>query len=209
MRDVVKQAIQRELSGEDATKVVEISRQPAVPPTQERLSKMHGSATNVEQVADYPSAAWRMVPAIEQLAVQRRVTPNMLSAAQMYVTLRYLSEGNSAGIGRYDSHQEASPSWSRMNTTDERMKASKLFKGARLAAFGTLTKSGAWEVDEALVQAIEPILLGDAERSWTLEKVGGFLGTYAKRDTKSACGVQEIVAVLRRLRLFFRFSEDG
>jgi hypothetical protein len=209
VRDILKQAIRREMAGEDATKVVEISRVHAVPPTVERLDKIEAGAVAVEKVADYPSAAWRMVPAVEQLAIQRRVTPNMLNAAQLYVTLRYLSDGPSAGIGRYDSHQEASPSWSRTNTTDERMKASKMFKGARLAAFGTMDKSGQWVLDESLIQAIEPLLLGDAERSWTMEKVGGFLGSYRKRDTKSACGVTELTAVLRRLRLFFKFGEDG
>ena len=206
MKDVLKQAIKRELGTEDSTNVVEISRVPATPPTIERLEKLQN--TTLEKVADYPSAAWRMVPAIESLAVQRRITPNMLQAAKLYVTVSYLAKGRSAGIGRYDSHQEASPSWSRANTTDEQMKASKTFKSARLAAFGTQTISGAWEIDEALVQAVEPILLGDAERSWTMERVGGFLGTYAKRDAKSATGVQEVVAVLRRLRLFFRFGED-
>jgi len=208
MKDVLKQAINREMGGEDATKVVEISRQHAIPPTQDRLDKINGGTT-VEQVADYPSAAWRMVPAVEQLAIQRRVSPNMLQAAKLYVTLRYLADGPSAGIGRYDSHQEASPSWSRLNTTDERIKAAKMFKGARLAAFGTQTKSGEWMLDESLIQAIEPLLLGDPERSWTMEKVGGFLGSYSKRDTRSACGVTELIAVLRRLRLYFRMGEDS
>lgn len=208
MRDVLKAALRREMGGEDPVNVVEVSRIQAPPPTAERLDKI-GDATIVEKVADYPSAAYRMVPAVEQLAIQRRISPNMLQAAQLYVTLSYLQSGNSAGIGRYDSHQDASPSWSRMNTTDERLKAAKLFKGARLAAFGTQTKSGSWELDESLIQAIEPILLGDAERSWTMEKVGGFLGTYRKRDTKSATGTQEVVAVLRRLRLYFRMGEDG
>jgi hypothetical protein len=208
VKDILKQAIKRELSGEDATKVVEVSRTHAIPPTQDRLDKINGGTT-VEQVAEYPSAAWRMVPAVEQLAIQRRVSPNMLQAAKLYVTLRYLSDGPSAGIGRYDSHQEASPSWSRLNTTDERIKAAKMFKGARLAAFGTQDKSGQWVVDEALVQSIEPLLLADPDRSWTFERIGGFLGSYSKRDTKSACGVTELIAVLRRLRLFFRMGEDG
>jgi hypothetical protein len=208
VRDVLKQALRREMAGEDATKVVEVSRVHAVAPTSERLDKLGGSTT-VEKVADCPSAAWRMVPVVEQLAVQRRVSPNMLEAAKLYVTLSYLSAGPSAGIGRYDSHQEASPSWSRANTTDERLKASKLFKGARLAAFGTQDKSGQWVLDELLVQAIEPLLLGDPERSWTMERVGGFLGSYRKRDTKSACGVTELTAVLRRLRLFFKMGDDG
>lgn len=208
MKDVIKQALKREMAGEDPVKVLEVSRQHAVAPTAERLQKLRGSSTGVEKVADFPSAAWRMIPVVESLAVQKRVTPNMLQAAQFYVTLRYLMEGRSSGIGRYGDFQEASPSWSRVNTTDEKMKAAKLFKGAQLAAFGTQTKSGEWVIDEALRQAVEPILLGDPEKSWPFEKIGGFLGTYRKRDTKSATGVQEIVAVLRRLRLFFRFNED-
>jgi hypothetical protein len=208
MKDILKAALNREMGGEDATKVVEISRNHAIPPTQDRLAKINGG-TSVEQVAEFPSAAWRMVPAVEQLAIQRRVSPNMLQAAKLYVTLSYLAAGPSAGIGRYDSHQEASPSWSRLNTTDERIKAAKMFKGARLAAFGTQTKSGAWELDEALVQAIEPLLLADPDRSWTFEKIGAFLGSYNKRDTKSAVGVTELIAVLRRLRLYFRMGEDG
>lgn len=208
MKDVIKQALKREMAGEDPVKVLEISREHSVAPTSERLEKIRGSATSVEKVADFPSAPWRMVTMIESLANQKRITPNMLQAAQFYVTLRYLMEGRSAGIGRYGDFQEASPSWSRINTTEEKMKAAKLFKGAQLAAFGTQTKSGEWVLDEALRQAVEPILLGDVEKSWPLEKIGGFLGTYRKRDTKSATGVQEIVAVLRRLRLFFRFNAD-
>lgn len=208
MKDVLKSAIKRELGEEDSNNVVEITRIPAIPPTIERLEQIRGSGTTVQKVADYPSAAWRMVPAIEQLAIQRRVTPNMLQAAKLYVTLSYLSEGRSVGIGRYDSHQEASPSWSRTNTTDEQMKAAKAFKGARLAAFGTQTINGAWELDESLIQAVEPILLGDADKAWTMERVGGFLGSYRKRDARSATGVQEVIAVLRRLRLYFRYGDD-
>jgi len=208
MKDVVKRAIRREQAGEDPVNVVEVSRTQAEPPTPERLAHMKGSSTAMEKVADYPSAAWRMVPAIEQLAVQRRVTPNMLESAKLYVTLHYISQGRSHGIGRYGDYQEASPSWSRANTTDEQIKASKLFKAARLAAFGTQSKSGEWLLDEALVQAVEPLLLGDTDRAWTFERIGGWLGSYRKRDARSACGVQEIIAVLRRLRLFFRFGED-
>lgn len=206
--DVIKIAIRREIGGEDQMRVLEPTREHAVAPTHDRLKKLRQSSSSVLKVAEHPSAAWRIVPIIENLATQKRITPNQLESARMYSALHYISNGRSSGVSRYGEYGDASCAWSRMNTSDEQVAAHKLFRNARLAAFGTLTRDGSWGWDEGLIQAIEPLLLGESDRSWNLEKIGGFLGSYKKKDTRSATGVQEIVAVLRRLRLYFRFNDD-
>lgn len=208
MSDVIKIALRREIGGEDQMRVLEPNREQAIAPTMNRLSKMLGSSTTVVKIAEFPSAPFRIVPIIESLAIEKRVTPNQLESARMYAALASIALGRSQGVSRYGEYGESSPAWTRANTSDEQLQANRLFEKARYAAFGTLASNATWVLDETLIQAVEPLLLGDTDKSWNLERIGGFLGTYKNRATRSALGVQEIVAVLRRLRLFFRFNDD-
>lgn len=207
MANVIKIALKREIGGDDQIRVYERGEH-AIPPTTQRLDKMVSSATTVVKIAEMSSAPYRIVPLIESLAIEKRVTPNQLESARMYAALYSIALGRSQGVSRYGEYGEASPAWERANTSDEQLQANDLFKRARLAAFGTLTSNHQWALDEALVQAVEPILLGELDKSWNLERIGAYLGSYKNRSTRSALGVQEIVAVLRRLRLFFRFGDD-
>lgn len=195
-------AIERELHGEDRP-LFDARGEPAVllPPEQQSKIKQQ-----LVRVAEHLAAAQRIVPRIEEMQRKGLVTMSLVNAGRHYAVLAYLADGPSTGVGRYGDYQPGAPAWNRNGTTDERMRARALFDRARAAAFSVRDKHGEIVYDEQLRQAVEPVILGDAA-AWTPSEVGRWLSGYTSRNGANAAGVTEVVAVLRRLRLFFRLSE--
>lgn len=195
---------QRELGGsDDAMRIM--SRDAAIPPTPERQAKL---ALQIARVAhQLSSSPHRIIPRVEELGAQKRVTPSMVMAAKYYMMLAVVADGPSVGVMRYGDGSGSSPAYGRTLTSDERLTARRVFDAARRAAFGMKDIAGREVFDEAARHVLEPILLGD-DLSKTMTEVGEFLSSYRGKDGKSVSGTTELVAVLRRLRTFFGMGGD-
>ena len=177
---------------------------PALRPTPEREAKL---ALQLAVIAQQLGAPERIIPRVEDLGAQKRITPNMVMAAKYYMMLAVVADGPTVGVGQYGGGGMSSPAYGRTLTSDERLVARRVFTAARRAAFGMKDISGREVFDEAARHVLEPILLGD-DMSKTMSEVGAFLSTYKGRDGKSVSGTTEVAAVLRRLRTFFGMGDD-
>lgn len=193
----------REFGGKDDA-LRQMSHEAAIKPTRERLARI---TVEILQVAKYRASAHKIVPRVEDLGAQRRISPNMVRAAQYYMMLAYVADGPSIGVGRYGDGENGSPAYGRSLTSDERLIARRVFEAARRAAFGVKDITGREVFDEAARFVLEPILLGD-ETSRSMTQVGEFLSTYQGENGRSVSGTTEVVAVLRRLRAFFGMGDD-
>ena len=181
-----------------------LAKDAAVPPTPEREAKL---ALQIARIAEHLSSPHRIVPRVEDLGIQKRISPNMVTAAKYYMMLAFVADGPSSGVGRYGDNGASSPAYGRTLTSDERLVARRAFKAARRAAFGMRDISGREVFDEAAMFILEPILLGD-DLSKSMSEVGEFLSSYRGRDGKQISGTTELAAVLRRLRTFFCMADD-
>ena len=202
IRDVLKRATERELHGEDQP-LFDHRGDPAIllPPEQQKRLR-----NQLVRVAEHLAAAQRIVPQIEGMQGKGLVTMSLVNAGRYYAVLAFMADGPSVGIGRYGDFQAGQPAWDRNGTTDERLRARAMFEKARAAAFAIRDRSNVWVVDEQLRHAVEPVILGDAA-AWAPGQIGQWLSGYTSRNGINAAGVTEIVAVLRRLRLFFGIDE--
>lgn len=196
-------ALRRELAGPEQQHQRHVG--PALGPTPELQKRVR---VKLAKVAEHLAAQHRIVPRIEEPAAAKKFTPNMIQAARYYACLAFIADGPSVGVSRYGDWEQASPAWSRAHTTDERLQARALFEKARFAAFGLIDRSGDKVLNDQVRHAIEPVLLGD-DQCLTFGQIGEWLSTYESRKGNSAAGTQEVVAVLRRLRDFFRLGDDG
>lgn len=202
MSRAVDRRIEHELGGSD--EAVERHVGPAIGPTPERIAKLK---VPLRRISAQMTSESRIIPRLEELRGQGRITENMLAAARYYAALAFVADGPSQGIGRYGDWQQASPNWQRMITSDERMLARRMFDAARKAAFGLRDRDGEWTFDELARHAIEPLILGD-DQAMTMGDLGRHLTPYRSRSGASAAGTAEVGQVLRRLRLFFRLADD-
>jgi hypothetical protein len=164
------------------------------------------SPLDLQAGLEHLAAAQRIVPQIEGMQGKGLVTMSLVNAGRYYAVLAFMADGPSVGIGRYGDFQAGQPAWDRNGTTDERLRARAMFEKARAAAFAIRDRSNVWVVDEQLRHAVEPVILGDAA-AWAPGQIGQWLSGYTSRNGINAAGVTEIVAVLRRLRLFFGIDE--
>ena len=193
----------RELGGSDDA-LRQMSRTAAIQATPERQAKI---ALQIARVAQHLAAPSRIIPRVEDLGAQRRISPNMVMAAKYYMMLAVVADGPSVGVGQYGASSGSSPAYGRTLSSDERMIARRVFDAARMAAFGMKDIRGRAVFDEAARHVLEPILLGD-DLSKTMTEVGSFLSTYSGRDGRSVSGTTELTAILRRLRTFFGMGDD-
>ena len=199
---VVDGAMRRELASPDGD--MPTHRDVALAPTPELRAKLK---VDLQRIVAQLSSAHRIVPRIEEATFANRVSANMVMAAKYYACLAFLADGPSGG-SRYGDWEQALPVWSRNITTEQRHQCRWVFDKARFAAFGVIDRFGKPTINDQVRDTIEPILLGDA-MCYTFDEVGNLLSTYRNKDSKFAAGKQEVVAVLRRLRDFFRLSDDS
>jgi hypothetical protein len=199
----LERGIKKQLHGEDQP-LFDSRGQPASLLPHEQAKKIN---LQLMRVAEHLAAPQRIVPRIEELQKKGLITMSLVNAGRYYAVLAFMADGPSVGVGRYGDFQPGQPAWDRNGTTDERMRARALFNEARKAAFSIRDKNNAWVYDEQLRHAVEPIILGDAA-GWTPAEVGRWLSGYTSRNGANAAGVTEVVAVLRRLRLFFALGEE-
>lgn len=199
---VLRRAIDRQLSGEDAP-LFDSRGAPAIAPTPEAAARIRAQLI---KVADHLAAAHRFVPILEDLQQKKLITTSLIIAGRHYAVLAFVADGPSVGVANYGDRIESDPH-NRSLTTDERLRARELLKLARYAAFGVRNRNFEWEIDQALRDSVEPVILGDAA-AWAPGEIGKYLSGYKARDMARAAGVTEIVAVLRRLRSFFMIGDD-
>jgi hypothetical protein len=204
MSRTIDKGVRRELHGEDKP-LFDHRGEPAIllPPEQQQKLKH----LQLARVAEHLAAAQRIVPRIEELQKKGLITMSLVNAGRYYAVLAYMADGPSVGVSSYGDYQQGAPAWARSGTSDEKLRARSMFDRARQAAFSVRNKNNEWVFDEQLRYAVEPIILGDAS-GWAPMEVGKWLSGYTSRNGLNAAGVTELVAVLRRLRLFFQLGED-
>lgn len=178
---------------------------PAAPPMD--AAKLAAVARHLQRIIEPRTGRHlgdRVCTLVDVMQHDGAIPMELQQAAQRFRELYMIAEGPSQGVSSYGDGGGGGKPWSKMLTTDQRLRAGHDLKSAALAAFGVVDSSGRWSIDEALMACALPAILSD-HKGVTQGAIGRDRTRYTGPAQVRAAGGTVVAEVLHRLARHFGY----